>query len=46
MGYLKSVLVEITKAVEKMMFLLDPNFEKTTNKDQKLIINDVAVWIS
>ena len=41
-GYLKSSLVEITSAVERMVLAVDPNFEKDqTNDADKLIIHDM-----
>ena len=42
-GYLKSGLVEIAVAVEKMMLPLDPNFETASNSDtwkQRLVVID------
>ncbi|XP_028394460.1 uncharacterized protein LOC114518654 [Dendronephthya gigantea] len=45
-GYLKSGLVEIAVAVEKMMLPLDPNFETVENGDtlkQRLFIHDVQI---
>ena len=45
-GYLKSGLVEIAVAVEKMMLPLDPNFETASNSDtwkQRLYIHEVQI---
>ena len=45
-GYLKSGLVEIAVAVEKMMSPLDPNFETASNSDtwkQRLYIHEVQI---
>ena len=40
-GYLKSSLMEIASAVERMVLLVDPNFEKDqTNNAENLIIYD------
>ena len=43
-GYLKTSLVEIASAVERMVFPVDPNFEKyqTTDAD-KLIIHEMLI---
>ena len=43
-GYLKSSLVEIASAVEKMVLPVDPNFEKDqTNDADNLIIHDMQI---
>ena len=44
-GYLKPALLEITKAVKKMMLPIDPGFEKVdgTEENQKLIIHDMEI---
>ena len=43
-GYLKSSLVEIASAVEKMVLPVDPNFEKDQTKDtDNLIIHDMQI---
>ena len=43
-GYLKTSLVEIASAVERMGFPVDPNFEKDkTNDVDKLIIHDMLI---
>ena len=40
-GYLKTSLVEIASAVERMVLPVDPNFEKDqTNDAENLIIHD------
>ena len=39
-GHLKPALIAIANAVEKMMLPIDPNFEKATNTDSKLIIQN------
>ena len=40
-GYLKTSLMEIASAVERMVLLVDPNFEKDeTNDAENLIIHD------
>ena len=40
-GYLKTSLMEIASAVERMVLPLDPNFEKDqTNNAENLIIHD------
>ena len=43
-GYLKTLLVEIASAVERMVLPVDPNFEKdqTTDAD-KLTIHDMLI---
>ena len=43
-GYLKTLLVEITSVVERMVLPVDPNFEKdqTTDAD-KLIIHNLLI---
>ena len=42
-GYLKTSLMEIASAVERMVLLVDPNFEKDeTNDAENLIIHDVT----
>ena len=43
-GYLKTSLVEIASAVERMVLAVDPNFEKDqTNDADKLIIHDMLI---
>ena len=43
-GYLKTSLVEITSAVERMVLPVDPNFEKDqTNDAENLIIHDMLI---
>ena len=43
-GYLKSSLVEIAFAVERMVLLVDPNFEKDQpNAAGTLIIHDMLI---
>ena len=43
-GYLKTSLVEIASAVERMVLPVDPNFEKDQPTDaDKLIINDMLI---
>ena len=43
-GYLKPSLVEIASAVERMVLLVDPNFEKDqTNAAGTLIIHDLLI---
>ena len=42
-GHLKPALIAIANAVEKMMLPIDPNFEKATNTDSKLIIHDMVI---
>ena len=39
-GHLKPALIAIANAVEKMTLPIDPNFEKATNTDSKLIIQN------
>ena len=40
-GYLKTSLMAIASAVERMVLLVDPNFEKDqTNDAENLIIHD------
>ena len=40
-GYLKTSLMEIASAVERMVLLVDPNFKKDqTNDAENLIIHD------
>ena len=42
--YLKSLLVEIASAVERMVLPVDPNFEKEqTNDADNLIIHDMLI---
>ena len=43
-GYLKTSLVEIASAVERMVLAVDPNFEKDqTNDADKLTIHDMLI---
>ena len=43
-GYLKTLLVEIASAVEKMVVPVDPNFEKDQTTDaEKLIIYEMLI---
>ena len=43
-GHLKSSLVQIASAVERMVLPVDPNFEKDqTTDDDKLIIHDMLI---
>jgi len=43
-GYLKTSLVEITSAVERMVLPVDPNFEEDqTNDAENLIIHDMLI---
>ena len=43
-GHLKSSLVEIASAVERMVLPVDPNFEKDqTNDAENLIIHDMVI---
>jgi len=43
-GYLKTLLVEIVSAVERMVLPVDPNFEKDQTADaDKLIIHDMLI---
>ena len=43
-GHLKTTLVEIASAVERMVLPVDPNFEKDqTSDDDKLIIHDMLI---
>ena len=43
-GYLKTSLVEITSAVERMVLPVDPNFQKDqTNDAENLIIHDMLI---
>ena len=43
-GYLKTSLVEIATAVERMVLPVDPNFEKDQTSDaEHLIIHDMVI---
>ena len=43
-GYLKTSLVEIAAAVQRMVLPVDPNFEKDqTNDEEHLIIHDMVI---